>query len=167
MTAGTNHTLVVNPEHQLGLTDLSGNPYAPSGLELPDVLSGSLVAGPMSSAGRARLPSGAGRPATRRRRVVKSTVVRYRTKADRADENQRLVEGVFEDLRARAPMGFDYQVQRLDDGVSFVHVVDEEGDGGKVQVSQAFQRFTASLVEDRCADTPQLHQMTLVGSYSG
>ena len=98
---------------------------------------------------------------------MKATVVRYQAKPDRADENQRLVEAVFEDLWAHAPQGFDYQVQRLDDGVSFVHVVDEEGDGGKVQVSEAFQRFTATLVEDRCADTPQLHQMTLVGSYRG
>ena len=60
-----------------------------------------------------------------------------------------------------------YSVYLLEDGVSFLHVVDEEGDGGKVQVSEAFQRFTASLVEDRCANTPELHQMTLVGSYSG
>jgi hypothetical protein len=32
MAAGTNHTLVLNPEHHLGLTDLAGNPYAPGGL---------------------------------------------------------------------------------------------------------------------------------------
>ena len=44
---------------------------------------------------------------------------------------------------------------------------DEEGDGGKVQVSEAFQRFTATLLEDRCAATPELHTMTLVGSYAG
>jgi hypothetical protein len=29
MIAGTNHTLVLNPEHHLGLTDLAGNPYDP------------------------------------------------------------------------------------------------------------------------------------------
>ena len=51
--------------------------------------------------------------------------------------------------------------------MTFLHVVDEDGDGGKVQVSEAFQRFTATLVEDRCANTPELHVMTLVGSYAG
>lgn len=29
MNASTNHTLVLNPEHHLGLTDLAGNPYNP------------------------------------------------------------------------------------------------------------------------------------------
>ena len=29
LTPGTNHTLVLNPEHHLGLTDLAGNPFSP------------------------------------------------------------------------------------------------------------------------------------------
>ena len=60
-----------------------------------------------------------------------------------------------------------YSVYLLEDGVSFLHVVDEQVEGGALQVSEAFQRFTATLVEDRCANTPELHRMTLVGSYSG
>ena len=51
--------------------------------------------------------------------------------------------------------------------VGFLHVVHEEGEGGALQVSEAFQRFTATLLEDRCAGTPELHRMTLVGSYEG
>ena len=94
-------------------------------------------------------------------------MVTYRVKDGRTEENTKYVREVMADLEARKTEGVTYSVYLLDDGVSFVHVVDEEGDGGKVQVSEAFQRFTASLVEDRCADTPQPHQMTLVGSYSG
>ena len=94
-------------------------------------------------------------------------MVTYRVKDGRAEENAAYVRDVMADLGARSTEGVSYSVYLLEDGVSFVHVVDEEGDGGKVQVSEAFQRFTATLVEDRCADTPQLHQMTLVGSYSG
>ena len=94
-------------------------------------------------------------------------MVTYQVKDGRTDENSAYVREVMADLDARSTEGVAYSVYLLDDGVSFVHVVDEEGDGGKVQVSEAFQRFTASLVEDRCADTPQLHQMTLVGSYQG
>ncbi len=55
-------------------------------------------------------------------------VVRYQTKPDRADENQALIEKVFEDLEARQPEGFTYKVFRLEDGVSFVHVVIEHED---------------------------------------
>ena len=94
-------------------------------------------------------------------------MVTYRVKDGRAEENSAYVREVMADLDARRTEGVTYSVYLLDNGVSFVHVADEEGDGGKVQVSEAFQRFTASLVEDRCADTPQLHKMTLVGSYSG
>ena len=94
-------------------------------------------------------------------------MVTYRVKDGRADENTAYVRDVMADLAARAAEGVAYSVYLLEDGVSFLHVVDEQVDGGALQVSEAFQRFTATLVEDRCANTPELHRMTLVGSYSG
>lgn len=94
-------------------------------------------------------------------------MVTYRVKDGRAEENTKYVREVMADLEARKTEGVTYSVYLLDDGVSFVHVVDEAGGDGKLQVSDAFQRFTASLVEDRCANSPQLHQMKLVGSYTG
>ena len=54
-------------------------------------------------------------------------VVRF-TKADRAEENQALIEKVFEELAQRQPEGFTYKVFRLEDGVSFIHVVIEHED---------------------------------------
>ena len=94
-------------------------------------------------------------------------MVTYRVKDGRAEENTAYVRDVMADLAARAAEGVTYAVYLLEDGVSFLHVVDEQVDGGALQVSEAFQRFTATLVEDRCAATPELHRMTLVGSYSG
>jgi len=96
-----------------------------------------------------------------------SRMVTYRVKDGRAEENTKYVREVMADLEARRTEGVTYSVYLLEDGVSFVHVVDEDGDGGKLQVSEAFQAFTATLVEDRCANTPELHQMTLVASYPG
>jgi hypothetical protein len=102
------------------------------------------------------------------RSVVKSTVVRYRTRAERAEENQRLVEAVFDDLRGRAPNGFSYQVQRLDDGVSFLHVVVEDDIPGSdsLQDVPAFQAFLAGIAE-RCEEPPVAKGATLVGRYPG
>ena len=94
-------------------------------------------------------------------------MVTYRVKEGRAEENSAYVREVMADLEARGTAGVTYSVYLLDDGVTFLHVADEEGDGGKLQVSEAFQRFTATLVEDRCATTPELHTMTLVGSFAG
>jgi hypothetical protein len=34
--------------------------------------------------------------------------IRYRAKADKADENQRLVEGVFRELQAKSPADVRY-----------------------------------------------------------
>ena len=53
---------------------------------------------------------------------MSATVVRYRTKPDKGDENQALIEKVFQDLKATQPAGLRYTSFRLADGVSFVHI---------------------------------------------
>jgi hypothetical protein len=39
---------------------------------------------------------------------MKRTVVRYKTKPEQAEENARLIEKVFQELRTRAPDGVRY-----------------------------------------------------------
>jgi hypothetical protein len=96
-----------------------------------------------------------------------STVVRYQAKADRADENQKLIEAVFADLEARQPEGFTYKVFRLEDGVSFVHVVIEHDDVSNpdsLQAVPAFQAFVADIA-DRCDVPPVAMGASIVGGY--
>ena len=98
---------------------------------------------------------------------MKATVVRYQAKADRADENQGLIEKVFADLEARQPDGFTYKVFRLEDGVSFVHVVIEHDDVANpdsLQDVPAFQAFVAGIA-DRCDVAPLAMGATIVGGY--
>lgn len=96
-----------------------------------------------------------------------ATVVQYRVKPERADENQRLIEAVFAELEAHEPEGFTYKVFRLDDGVSFVHVVIEH-DGvdhpGSLQDVRAFQAFVANIAE-RCDVPPEARGATIVGGF--
>jgi hypothetical protein len=94
-------------------------------------------------------------------------MVTYRVKSGRAEENSAYVRDVMADLEAHAAIGVTYSVFLLDDGVTFLHLVDEGGDSAVLQASEAFQRFTATLVEDRCATPPDAHTMTLVGRYAG
>jgi hypothetical protein len=100
-------------------------------------------------------------------RTMTATVVRYQAKPERADENQRLIEAVFADLNAREPNGFTYKVFRLEDGVSFVHVVVEH-DGvdnpDSLQDVPAFQAFVADIA-DRCDVLPLAMGATVVGGY--
>jgi hypothetical protein len=96
---------------------------------------------------------------------MSARLVTYRVKDGRAEENAAYVRDVMADLETRATEGVVYRVYLLEDGVTFLHLVHEEGDGGALQVSEAFQRVTATRVDDRCADEPRLQQVTLVGSY--
>jgi len=96
-----------------------------------------------------------------------ATVVRYRTKPDRADENQALIEAVFADLERRGTKGFSYQAFRLADGVSFVHVVvEDEGvaEPDSLQDVPAFQAFVAGIA-DRCDVQPEPSGATVAGSW--
>src|SRR6187402_2647881 len=97
---------------------------------------------------------------------MQATIVRYETKPDRADENQKLVEAVFADLEEREPEGFTYKVFRLEDGVSFLHVVIEHGidDADSLQDVPAFQAFVADI-DDRCDIIPVPMEATIVGGY--
>lgn len=98
---------------------------------------------------------------------MKATVVRYQAKPDRADENQKLIEAVFAELEERAPEGFTYKVFRLEDGVSFVHVVIEHDDvenPDSLQDVPAFQAFVAGIA-DRCDVPPLAMGATVVGGY--
>jgi hypothetical protein len=96
---------------------------------------------------------------------VKTIVVRYETKPERADENQRLAEKVFAALHELAPEGFGYATFRLEDGVSFIHVVREMADADiALNDVPAFQAFLDGIA-DRCVQPPVAKEATIVGSY--
>jgi hypothetical protein len=91
-------------------------------------------------------------------------VVRYETRADAAEENQRLVERVFLELNQAAPPGLRYATFRLAGGVSFVHVAFVEGDDNPLSRSAAFAEFQRGAA-DRMVGPPVQADAALVGSY--
>lgn len=93
-----------------------------------------------------------------------AAVIRYRTTPETADENQRLIEGVFAELAARRPAGLSYTAVRLADGVSFVHVVDDQ-DGALPDLA-AFQAFQRDL-KARLAVEPDRVHGTTIGRWAG
>ena len=99
--------------------------------------------------------------------TMNATVVRYQAKPERADENQELIEAVFAELDEREPEGFTYKVFRLEDSVSFIHVVIEHDDveaPDSLQDVPAFQAFVADIA-DRCDVAPVAAGATIVGGY--
>jgi hypothetical protein len=73
---------------------------------------------------------------------------------------------VFADLEERQPAGFTYKVFRLEDGVSFIHMVIEHDveDPDSLQAVPAFQTFVADIAE-RCDVPPVATGATIVGGY--
>lgn len=94
---------------------------------------------------------------------MKWTLVRYRAKPDRADENQRLSAAVFDELVAKAPAGLRYAVFRLPDD-TFVHIAMSDDGGPSLTSFESFRAFQKDIRE-RCAEPPQPAAPVIVGNY--
>jgi hypothetical protein len=92
---------------------------------------------------------------------MKSMMVRYRIKPELAAENQRLIEAVFQELRAEAPDDVRYLALRLGDD-SFVHLV--QGKTQLIPALAAFKPFSGGIVE-RCVDAPRQSDAAVIGNY--
>ncbi len=99
--------------------------------------------------------------------MQKRLVIRYATKSPAdAEENQRRVEGVFEELHATRPDNVSYLVFRLADD-SFVHVAFQDigdGEASPISSSAAFAHFQEGHEKRRSGDVDQ-QVATLVGAY--
>jgi hypothetical protein len=96
--------------------------------------------------------------------VTTTKVIRYRTKPERADENERLIRAVLAELDREGPGGLHYATFRLDDGVSFVHVAVLDGDENPLTSSPAFAAFQAGIAE-RCVEGPIPADATAIGTF--
>jgi hypothetical protein len=94
---------------------------------------------------------------------MKWTAVRYKAKPEQADENQRLSEAVFQELKEKAPQGIAYLVLRLDDG-TFVHVAAVEDGAEPVSGFKSFKEFRGGVAA-RSLEQPVVTDASLVGRY--
>jgi len=72
---------------------------------------------------------------------------------------------VYEQLNRERPEGLHYATFRLPDGVSFMHVVFETDQPGRILSGvAAFKAFSAEI-ERRCDEPPAATELKLIGSY--
>ncbi len=97
---------------------------------------------------------------------METTIVRYKVKADQAEENKAFIRRVFEELDANRPDGLRYVSFNLADGVSFVHIAVVESEDGEnpLPKTAAFKDFIADI-KDRCEEPPAASSADIVGSY--
>ena len=100
-------------------------------------------------------------------KTTRQVMVRYKTKPERAAENEDFIKKVFAALDRTKPPGIQYSSYKLADGVSFVHVASYEMEDGNNPLTSIpeFKAFTAG-VKDRCEEPPVTVEMTVVGRYS-
>ena len=95
---------------------------------------------------------------------MKTVMVRYRVKAERATENEEYVRAVFAELERSRPAGLEYASFKQDDGVSFVHIASIAGTENPLLALEAFRKFT-SQIRDRCEEPPVSVELAPVGVY--
>jgi hypothetical protein len=96
--------------------------------------------------------------------MSRTVVVRYETRPEAADDNQRLIEAVFDQLAADDPGGLRYAVFRLADGLTFVHVAMVEGEADPLPRLSAFAEFQRGH-RDRVVGPPVSAEASLLGAY--
>jgi len=97
---------------------------------------------------------------------MKTTVVRYKVKSDRAEENIAYIKKVFEQLQRESPDGLRYCSFQLEDGASFLHIaaVDDSVQSNPLTGISAFKAFAANIA-DRCEEPPRAVSASLIGAY--
>jgi hypothetical protein len=145
------------PEKDSGKKDFFAESFRPSG---------------SSSTGRRPMPDGGPQENFKktsrklqenRSTQMKRTLIRYKTRPETTEQNQRLIEDVFAELQAKSPEGIRYMALKLADG-SFLHFV-ETGDGDSpLPAMEAFRRFQSGIRE-RCIEPPQPLEAVVVGNY--
>ena len=98
--------------------------------------------------------------------MITNVVVSYQVRPEAVAEHIRLIEAVFEQLRAERPGNVEYKVVCLDDGVSFVHVSSADTPDGSNPLPElaAFKEFGRD-VASRVATPPVPTAADIIGSY--
>jgi hypothetical protein len=98
-------------------------------------------------------------------KIMKQTLIRYKTKPDMTEKNAELISAVFAELKAAHPEGIRYLSLRLEDD-PFIHFVETTTDDGTSGLTKlpAFQAFQSG-VRERCAEPPLVRAVAIVGNY--
>ncbi len=92
-------------------------------------------------------------------------MVQYTVKPDQAAHNEELIRALFGELDQVQPAGLRYAAFKLDDGVSFVHLVcqDKKRHGPLPQLP-ALRAFHDGIRE-RCHEAPVRTELSEIGSF--
>jgi hypothetical protein len=91
-------------------------------------------------------------------------MITYKVRPETAASNAELIRGVFDELADAAPENVRYTALVLEDGVSFVHLVEVEDGENPIPELAAFKAYSEA-VRERCQEPPVVSQARELGSY--
>ncbi len=93
-------------------------------------------------------------------------MIRYTLRPERVAENEQLVRMIIDQLRDLEPSGMRYAVYRLDDGVTFIHLISHGAGAGHLpgRKLDALRAFHGGLHE-RCIEPPIRVELSAIGEY--
>lgn len=90
-------------------------------------------------------------------------LIRYKVKPEHAAHELELLRAVFDELQSEGADGVRYASFRLDDGLSFVELVETDQPGRFSQL-ESFRRYRSTL-DERCDEPPTVTELHPVGTY--
>jgi hypothetical protein len=90
-------------------------------------------------------------------------MIRYKVKPDQVERNLELLRAFFEELESAQPDRVRDAAFQLDDGVTFMHLV-ETDDPRRFSQLETFRAYRATL-DERCDEPPVMTELREIGSY--
>lgn len=96
---------------------------------------------------------------------MSKVIIRYKLRPEEVRENVRLLRVVFEELSAINPTNLTYEAYLLEDGVSFVHIVDSATDARAFGHLESYRAYRDTVAE-RCSEPPEMVSMESIGRFA-
>jgi hypothetical protein len=97
---------------------------------------------------------------------MRRVMVRYQVKPEHLAENEALLRAVYEELEATQPKNLAYVTFKLDDGVTFVHVAEDDETPGHSPLNElpSFKKYLEN-VRERLEAPPEQSSLTEIGAF--
>lgn len=96
---------------------------------------------------------------------MSKVIVRYKLRPEEVRENIALLRAFFDELAIERPSGLVYEAYLLEDGLSFVHLVDSATGAQPFGHLPGYRRYR-DTVAARCTEPPQMIGMDPVGAFN-
>lgn len=93
-------------------------------------------------------------------------LIRYTARPSEVSENTQLLKAFIDELRSTTPAELTYETYLMEDGLTFVHIVDSNTGPAPFR-DLATYRNHRDTVTSRCTSPPEMIALSEIGTYSG